>query len=156
MDPQLTDPRITVIVPTARGGERLRRLVDSLDLSPSAGLTVVDNASGDEYVRELADREGVAVLAMGENAGFARAVNAAARAATGDVLVLVNDDCVCDPGFAAALAGAIDAAAGVTMAAGVLLEAADPRLIDSAGIEVDRSLLGFDYLNGEPVSVLDG
>ena len=29
-------------------------------------------------------------------------------------------------------------------------------LIDTAGIEIDRTLLAFDYLNGEPVEVLDG
>lgn len=99
---------------------------------------------------------GVEVLEMGENAGFGRAVNAAAKRAEGDVLVLVNDDCVCDPGFVKALASRIDPAAGLSMAAGVLREARDPSLVDSAGIEVDRTLLAFDYLNGEPVSVLDG
>ncbi len=41
------------------------------------------------------------------------------------------------------------------MAAGVLLEARDPAVIDSAGIELDDTLLVFDYLNGHPVGVLD-
>lgn len=147
-----------MIVPTARGGERLRRLLASLaaDEAVPAQTIVVDNASGDPALaRDGGLREGVEVLRMGENAGFGRAVNAAARVAGGEVLVLVNDDCVCDPGFAGALAGRIDTAAGVTMAAGVLREAADPSLIDTAGIEVDRTLLAFDYLNGEPVEALD-
>ena len=30
-----------------------------------------------------------------------------------------------------------------------------PDLIDTAGIEVDRTLLAFDYLNGEPLAVLN-
>ena len=42
------------------------------------------------------------------------------------------------------------------MAAGVMRDWRDRSLIDSAGMELDRTLLVFDYLNGEPVSVLDG
>ena len=41
------------------------------------------------------------------------------------------------------------------MAAGVMCDAGRPGLIDSAGIELDWTLLAFDYLNGEPVEVLD-
>ena len=37
------------------------------------------------------------------------------------------------------------------MAAGVMRDWRDPELIDSAGMELDRTLLVFDYLNGEPV-----
>ena len=40
------------------------------------------------------------------------------------------------------------------MAAGVLRSGADERLIDTAGIETDRTLLAFDYLNGEPLAAL--
>ncbi len=36
------------------------------------------------------------------------------------------------------------------MVAGVLLAERDPRFIDSAGSIADRTLMGFDYLNGEP------
>lgn len=148
-----------MIVPTVRGGERLHALLASLagGDGPGGRTIVVDNASGDPGMARLGGEfPGVEVLSMGENAGFGRAVNAAARRAGGDVLVLVNDDCVCDPGFVDALASRVDPAAGLTMAAGVLREAGDPSLIDTAGIEVDRTLLAFDYLNGEPVSLLDG
>ncbi len=98
---------------------------------------------------------GLEVLRMERNAGFSRAVNAAARLATGDVLVLVNDDCVCDPGFVEALAGRIDRDADVAMVAGVLREARDPSLIDAAGIDIDQTLLAYDYLNGRPAGMLD-
>ena len=36
------------------------------------------------------------------------------------------------------------------MVAGVLLQERDPGLIDSAGVVADRTLMGFDYLHGEP------
>src|SRR5438093_4107959 len=41
------------------------------------------------------------------------------------------------------------------MAAGVMLEARQPSRIDTAGMQLDRTLLVFDYLNGEPVACLD-
>ncbi len=49
------------------------------------------------------------------NLGFSRAVNIGARRAEGERLVLVNDDCVCDPGFVEAITAPIDPAAGVVM-----------------------------------------
>jgi N-acetylglucosaminyl-diphospho-decaprenol L-rhamnosyltransferase len=42
----------------------------------------------------------------------------------------------------------------VTMAAGVMRDARQPDLIETAGIQVDSTLFAFDYLNGEPLSVL--
>ena len=69
--------------------------------------------------------------------------------------MLLNDDCVCDPGYVEAIVAPLDPAAGVTMAAGVMREARDPARIDTAGMQLDRTLLVFDYLNGEPVACLD-
>ena len=49
----------------------------------------------------------------------------------------------------------LDPIAGVTMAAGVMREVRDPTRIDTAGMQLDRTLLVFDYLNGEPAACLD-
>jgi glycosyltransferase involved in cell wall biosynthesis/GT2 family glycosyltransferase len=145
----------SVIVPTALGGTRLVRLLDSLELERSgAEVIVVDNASGDPGLAELAKRPSVEVLALPRNEGFSRAVNAGIRASSGETLVLLNDDCVCDPGFLAAITGPLDPAAGVVMAAGVMRDAGDPSLIDSAGMELDGRLVVYDYLNGEPLERL--
>ena len=38
------------------------------------------------------------------------------------------------------------------MAAGVMRDARSPGSIETAGIELDRTLLAYDYLNGEPLS----
>ena len=40
------------------------------------------------------------------------------------------------------------------MTSGVLRDWRHPDLIDSAGMELDRTLLVYDYLNGEPVTAL--
>ena len=80
--------------------------------------------------------------------GFGPALNRAVAATAGDPVVLLNNDVVCEPRFLEALLE--PAAAGAEMVAGVLLSERDPRLIDSAGAIADRTLMGFDYLNGEP------
>lgn len=70
--------------------------------------------------------------------------------------MLINDDCVCEPGFVEAIVAPLDPAAGVVMAAGVLRDQADPELIDTAGMQLDETLLVYDYLNGMPLAALAG
>jgi GT2 family glycosyltransferase len=145
----------TVIVPTVNGSERLGQLLETLD--PNAyEVLVVDNGSTDGTDRMLAARfPAVRVLRRETNEGFSRAVNLGARSAEGDVLVLLNDDCVCDPDFVPALAGALDPSTGVVMAAAVLRRWLDAHRIESAGMEIDHTLLVWEHLHGEPIQVLD-
>jgi len=147
----------TVVVATVNGERRLERLLPALSVQTVEHETiVVDNGSADrigDRVREAFPA--VDVLRLEENAGFARAVNAAAARASGDVLVLLNDDCVCDEPFVESLTGALDPGRGVVMAASVLVGAPDPSRIESAGMELDRTLLVWEHLHGEPLSVLD-
>lgn len=148
--------RATVIVPTM-SGSRVEPLLQSLARGGGgqAQVLVVDN-SGDPRIEavaaELADAE---VLRPGSNLGYSRAVNLAAARAEGEALVLLNDDSVVDEGFVERVVSPLDPGSGVVMAAGVMRDAAEPGLIDSAGMELDRTLLVFDYLNGEPVSALE-
>jgi N-acetylglucosaminyl-diphospho-decaprenol L-rhamnosyltransferase len=152
-----TRPSATVIVPTVTPAKSIE-LLRSLAASGEGFETIIaDNGTGSaELVRAAEDLEGARVLALGENLGYSRAVNRAAREAQGDVLVLLNDDSVVGDGYVERISAALDPAQGVVMAAGVMLDAASPELIDSAGIELDWTLLAFDYLNGEPVDLLEG
>ncbi len=146
----------TVIVPTVTPAQASALLGS---LSPSGGrfeTLVVDNGTASsELERAVVALDGAEVMRVKSNLGYGRAVNLAAQRAEGDVLVLLNDDCVVEEGFVDRIAGALDPGAGAVMAAGVMLDAADPALIDTAGMELDRTLLVFDYLNGEPVDALD-
>lgn len=147
----------TVIVPTVSPA-LAPRLLESLAGSQRTFETiVVDNGTGAaELAPACAALEGAQVLRLDTNLGYSRAVNLAARRAQGETLVLLNDDSVVDPGYVDRIAEALDPGAGVIMAAGVMLDARSPGLIETAGIELDRTLLAFDYLNGEPVEVLEG
>lgn len=117
---------------------------------------VVDNGSpGAAVTHACADYEFAEPVRFERNLGFSRAVNIAAERAAGDTIVLVNDDATYDREFVERLTCALDPDEGVMMAAAVLRSHQNEELIDTAGIEIDRTLLAFDYLNGEPLTVLD-
>jgi len=75
---------------------------------PTYEVIVVDNASSDgtvEYLRDLAERQpGLRLLLNTTNRGFAPAVNQGIRLASGDVLVLLNNDTLVPPEWLAGLA----------------------------------------------------
>lgn len=148
---------IAVIVPTYNRASLLEQLLHSLERQTlSHDVVVVDNGSTDETASLVEQRfPEVRLVSLPQNLGFGRAINAGVRASRAETLVFLNNDVVCEPDFIERLVGALEPRAGVVMAAGVLLQAARPDRIDTAGIEFDRSLLAFDYLHGAPVSVLD-
>jgi N-acetylglucosaminyl-diphospho-decaprenol L-rhamnosyltransferase len=144
----------TVYIPTLRAGERLAQTLASLERQePRPRVVVVDNSNeglGAELVR--ARFPWATSVAFGVNLGFGAALNRAVREVPGDPIVFLNDDVSAEPGFIAGLTGALTP--GVGMVAGVLLTETDTKRIDSAGVIADRTLLAFDYLNGEPVEAL--
>ncbi len=145
----------TVYIPTLRAGERLAQTLEALERQdPRPRVVVVDNSTeglGAELVR--ARFRWAHSVAFGVNLGFGAALNRAVREEPGDPIVFLNDDVTVEPGFVAGLTDALTPDVG--MVAGVLLREDDPGRIDSAGVVADRTLLGFDYLNGEPVEVLE-
>jgi GT2 family glycosyltransferase len=146
----MADLRASVIIPTTTGGDRIGALLDSLEPGKADyEVIVVDNGSRDATGESLQRHPEVEVITSETNLGYGRAVNLAARAAQGDALVLLNDDCVCDPGFVPAIAAPIGDE--VAMSAGILRNRTDETIIDTAGMQLDPTLLGFDYLNGEPI-----
>ena len=81
-------------------------LADSLDpLAAAAGrgtieVVVVDNGSADRCGEEARRRYPLAkVVRSDDNTGFAGGVHLGVEAATGDVLVLLNDDAAAEPGL---------------------------------------------------------
>lgn len=147
----------TVIVPTVTPS-RAASLLDSLrDARADFETIVVDNGTGSpELERATEGLEGAHVLRLERNEGYGRAVNRAAREAQSEVLVLLNDDSVVDPGYIERVVAVLDPIAGIVMAAGVMRDVRAPELIETAGIELDYTLLAYDYLNSEPIAVLDG
>jgi len=146
-----------VVIPTLDGRERLLKTLSSLERQTApAPVVVVDNASSDGTAEAVAERHPeVRVVRNERNLGFGAAINRAALELDGDVLVLVNNDVVCEPEFLERItAPFVDESIGTV--AGVLLQASAPGLVDSAGIELDTTLGSWDHLWNRPVAELDG
>jgi GT2 family glycosyltransferase len=144
--------RPAVYIPHFNGSQRLRRVLRSLrEQSRPVDVVVVDNGSDDDSA-ELAREEfpEVALLGMGANLGFGPALNRAVGERPADPLILLNDDVECESRFVEALLDSLGE--GVHSVAGVLLQEQAPELIDSAGVVADVTLMGFDYLHGEPAT----
>ena len=124
-----------MIIPTWDGADLLRSVLLSLRCQTLRDFetVVVDNGSRDGTAAMLATEfPDVACVRFDENRGFAPAVNAGLRAAGGDVLVLMNNDVEADPGWLAALVGALDRHPDAGFVASKMLSAKDPTRIDSA------------------------
>jgi N-acetylglucosaminyl-diphospho-decaprenol L-rhamnosyltransferase len=115
-------------------------------------VVVADNGLESRIAHELR-AAGAEVHSMGRNAGFAAAVNHAARRADGDVLIVLNDD-VRPSSASAFLGGLVEALRTSEMAAAVLVDDANRDVIASAGIELDGTLNAHDYLRGQPLESL--
>jgi len=148
--------RSWVVIPTLNARELLLETLDSLTAQTvPVEVVVVDNASTDGTAEAVAaSHPDVRVVRNARNLGFGAAINRVALELEGDVLVLVNNDVVCEPDFIAELLDPFGRPE-VGMAAGVLLQADDPGRIDSAGIELDTTLRSWDYLWNEPTSLLE-
>ena len=148
--------RACVVIPTLDARDLLERALESLaGQSVSPDVVVVDNASSDGTAEMVAQRfPAVRLVAMERNLGFGRAVNRGlAEVGDADVAILVNNDTVCEPEFVERILAPFGETS-VGMVAGVLLQDSAPELVDSAGIELDRTLRSWDIGWNESVELL--
>lgn len=137
-----------VVVVNWNGAAVLAACLESLarELPSSVPVVLVDNASTDGSV-ERAEQSypGLVVVRRRSNDGFAAAVNEGIRATDAEVVVLINNDAVAEPGWLAALTAPFSAPDGADVGAvtgrvlldGSFVEAAPPGrpddLVDPAG-----------------------
>jgi N-acetylglucosaminyl-diphospho-decaprenol L-rhamnosyltransferase len=116
-------------------------------------VVVVDNGSDDGTAALLRERyPAVELVRLEENRGFAAGVNRGIAAGTGAFVVLVNNDVECDPEFVERIVAPLRSDDSVGMVAGLLLQPGRA-LIDSYGIELDRTLAAFPRFAGGAYSV---
>ncbi|HZU20855.1 MAG TPA: glycosyltransferase family 2 protein [Gaiellaceae bacterium] len=147
--------RATVVIPTFNARSLLSETLEHLAAQTvEHDVVVVDNGSSDGTAALVAERfPYVRLVALDRNLGFGRAVNRGVEEVETDVLVLINNDVLCAPDFLERLLAPLEQD-GVGMAAGVLLQYDRPHLVDSAGIELDRTLRSWDMLWNRPVGEL--
>jgi GT2 family glycosyltransferase len=136
--------RVTAVVPSWNGAHLLPFCLAALDRQDEAGLNVlvVDNGSSDGTAEALArsPRPAVSVLRLSLNHGFSGAVNAGIEAARTPYVLVLNNDAAPERGYVSALASFLDAHPGAAAVQGRILRHADPSVIDSLGIRIDRRL----------------
>jgi glycosyltransferase involved in cell wall biosynthesis len=150
----VTDPALSVVVPTRDRPDALERCLGALarQTAPSLEVVVVDDASRDPGAVRAAVARGcpAARTVRGPGRGPAAARNGGVRAARGAIVCFTDDDCRPEPDWAARLAAACDgaAAAGTTHAdpaAGRCAAAAQllTHVLQLGSLRPDGSGLGF-------------
>jgi len=145
---------VSVIIPNYNGAVFLRDCIISLldhDRIPEQ-IIVVDNGSSDGSADIVRDEfPMITLLALKRNTGFTGANNAGLSAATGDFLVLLNNDCIVEDGWLCALLKCMEnqSVAAVTSS---MRNISDIDMMDSAGGEIDWMGFSRDIGKGEPAS----
>lgn len=141
-------PTIDVVIPIFGGWPLTRSCLTHLRRqSILHNVIVVDNGSPDSSVESIrTDFPEVAVVEMGENAGFAKACNVGVAAGSAPIVVLLNNDVDAEPEMLCWLTAPFADKPRLGSAAPLLTR--PNGLIDSIGLCADRTLAGFPRLAG--------
>jgi GT2 family glycosyltransferase/SAM-dependent methyltransferase len=99
-------PVVSIVIPTFGQVDHTLRCLASLAVSPPQVPTeviVVEDASHDPRIEELAEVQGIKLIIRKENLGFLKSCNAAAALVRGKFLMLLNNDTEVMPGAVDAL-----------------------------------------------------
>ncbi len=154
-------PMTAVIVPTVGPAPRLERCLGSIAAQtlPFARVLVVGDGGPESLEGELNRGRDVEVLRLPRRLGFAGAVNAGIREVLGDpgvwAVALVNDDVRLAEGWHRAASEALASGRDIGACATVVLQARDPRRLDSAGIEWLSGAVADNRGHGDPPPGID-
>ncbi len=137
---------VTVLLMSVDEGPMLARsLPAALAQEPRPEIVVVDNASSDD-TPDIARAHGVRYLRLERRLSYAAALNEAIRATDGELVLLLNADCMLRPGFLSAAVRRLEDQR-VGSVAPKLLRLQAPEEIDAAGMFLTRwrknGLVGF-------------
>jgi GT2 family glycosyltransferase len=140
---------VEVVVAHRNNVPALTRLLTALRAQTDpCGVCVVDDASTDDTPDVIPGAfPEIRYERLERNVGFSGANNHGIRTSAAPWVVLLNNDTVPEPNFVEALRRAWERSEADMVAA--VLRSPDGT-IDSAGIEIDRSLVAFDLLHGRP------
>jgi GT2 family glycosyltransferase len=138
---------ITAVIPVHNRADLLTRLLETIRAQsvPFAEVIVVDNLSSDNAAA-LAREFDCKVIGMGENAGFARAVNRGWQAASGAWIAILNSDVELDSRWAERL---LASAGHAGFAVGTILSATHKETIDGTYDLVSRGACAWRAGNGQ-------
>jgi GT2 family glycosyltransferase len=144
-----TDPFVSVLIVNYNGQRYLDDCLTALQKQTYPRdrweVVLVDNGSSDGSVEHLrACYPWVRLVAAGQNLGFAAGNNEGYKHCRGELIALLNNDTVAEPGWLAALVEAIQADPKVGGVTSKILFKHEPGVINSAGLNLYRDGRGGD------------
>ncbi len=141
--------KIAAVIPVHNRADLLDRLLSTIrsQTVPFDEIILVDNAS-----TEPLPTAGCRLIAMGENAGFARAVNAGWRAASTDWIAILNSDVELAPDWAERL---LAEAGDHGFATGLILSATNRQAVDGTYDLMSRAACAWRAGYGEPARPME-
>ena len=134
--------KISVIIPVWNGAAVISQCLEAIYKQSSPEpleLICVDNGSTDSSATLIGEQFPQAtLLTQPTNLGFAGGVNVGLRAATGDLLVLLNQDCLVQPGWLDALRQAVTQNPALGIVGGQIFNADGS--VNHAGAVLERPL----------------
>ena len=134
----MSDPTVDVIVINWNSRQDTLACLEAVEaqLPEVSGsmITVVDNGSTDGSIGAVAARHpNVRLLPLGENRGFTGGIAAALARSRAESVVFLNNDAIPEPGWLAALSGALDRAPKDVISIGGKIVDLSGQLIDFIG-----------------------
>ncbi|WP_119066081.1 glycosyltransferase family 2 protein [Rubrobacter indicoceani] len=148
----LPPPRVSVVIPNWNTRKFLGMCLGSLErqLFRDFSIVLVDSGSEDDSLEYMAENfPDVRVIALGENRGFAAAVNAGIRSGGSELVVLLNNDTEQDPLWLESLVSAADSYPEAGFFATKMLDFSDRRYLDGAGDSIRPDGLPYRLGHGE-------
>jgi GT2 family glycosyltransferase len=149
---------VSVVVVSFNGRDLIAPCLDSLlaQTYPIAEILVVDNASSDGTVAFLRQAfPTVRIVELADNRGFAGGANVGIRQSTGEFIAFLNADAVADPRWLEDMVRCVESRPDVGMVASQLRFLADPMMVNSAGICLDRAGVAWDRGGGMPAGAVE-
>lgn len=149
--------KVIISLLTWNGARYLPWLVSSLQAQTFKGWTllVLDNASGDDSVKVMAENlPGAKIIRQKKNIGFARGHNLIMNWTESDYILVLNQDVILDKDYLQKLVNFMNKNPKVASAAGKLMywdfaEGRQSDRIDSFGLKIDHKRFVYDYLQGQ-------
>ncbi len=151
--------RVSIIIPHFNGIEILDACLRSLEQTtyPDIEIILVDNASSDDSVKHVRQHfQQVRIIQNEKNLGFAGGSNRGLEQATGDYLLVLNNDTTHDPGWIEPLVKALDDDPQAAAVQPKILSAQHPECFDYAGGAGGMlDMLGFPFALGRIFTTLE-
>jgi GT2 family glycosyltransferase len=151
-------PPVSIVIATMRGGPDLEACLQSIQAQayPELELIVIDNGSTDTELARIPGRFARGrVLRNEENLGFVGANNQGIAASTGELVLLLNDDTVLEPGAVDRLVQTLVEHPSWAAVQAKLVRMDDPNLLDTAGSFLTATGFLVHRGSGEPEEGFD-